>query len=142
MAPVFNSKKHDAVVFGDFRLCIAERRLTRADGAGAYRQPILGHIDRADHAARGDSSKDDLIALVWPKTHVDESALRVHISGLRKALDDNDSRLITNVPGRGYGFVGPIAATTTPARGIKKIEVVHDVACRFADTGGTDHWPR
>ena len=55
-------------------------------------------------------SKTDLIARVWPDTFVEESALRVHISGLRRALGDGQPgrRYLANVPGRGYRFVAPI----------------------------------
>jgi DNA-binding winged helix-turn-helix (wHTH) protein len=48
--------------------------------------------------------KADLITCVWPDTFVEESNLRVHIAGLRRALRDGQlgSRYIVNVPGRGY----------------------------------------
>ena len=55
--------------------------------------------------------KDELIARVWPDTHIDEASLRVHIAALRKALGDDraGNRFITNVPGRGYVFVASAA---------------------------------
>ncbi len=60
-------------------------------------------------AAKGDVvSKDDLMTHVWPGLVVDENTIRVHVSALRKALDEGTSgqtHLMT-VPGRGYRLVG------------------------------------
>jgi hypothetical protein len=50
------------------------------------------------------------MASVWPGILVEESALRVHIAGLRKALGDGKSGLsyVENVTGRGYRFVASV----------------------------------
>jgi predicted ATPase/DNA-binding winged helix-turn-helix (wHTH) protein len=55
-------------------------------------------------------SKGELMARVWPDTFVDEAALRVHISALRRALGDGQAgrRFLANVPGRGYQLVAPV----------------------------------
>ncbi len=55
-------------------------------------------------------SNRQLMARVWPGTHVEESALRVHIVALRKVLRDGKegSRFILNTPGQGYCFVAPV----------------------------------
>jgi predicted ATPase/DNA-binding winged helix-turn-helix (wHTH) protein len=53
-------------------------------------------------------TKDELIAQVWPNTHVDSVNLRVNIAALRKALGDSDGRIICNDPGRGYRFTANI----------------------------------
>jgi len=55
-------------------------------------------------------SKDELIARAWPKSVVEESNLKVHIAGLRKALADHDQNgsYIATVIGRGYRFVAPV----------------------------------
>jgi DNA-binding winged helix-turn-helix (wHTH) protein/tetratricopeptide (TPR) repeat protein len=68
--------------------------------------------------------KQDLIAAVWPGAFVEESNLTQHIFGLRKALADRSSCIVT-IPGRGYQFtadvqnipssppvIAPIEATT------------------------------
>jgi predicted ATPase/DNA-binding winged helix-turn-helix (wHTH) protein len=54
-------------------------------------------------------SKQDLLARVWPNQHVDETALRVHLSALRRLLmsDGDDRKLIVNESGRGYRLVPP-----------------------------------
>ena len=55
-------------------------------------------------------SHRDLIARVWRGLVVDPSNLRVHMTGLRKALGDRDGteRYIANVTGQGYCFVAPV----------------------------------
>jgi DNA-binding winged helix-turn-helix (wHTH) protein len=50
-------------------------------------------------------SKADLTQLVWRGAFVDETALRVGISAVRKALGDGGDQYITSVPGRGYCFI-------------------------------------
>jgi DNA-binding winged helix-turn-helix (wHTH) protein len=64
-------------------------------------------------------SRDELTTRVWPDTFVEESSLRVHIAGLRRALGDGQAgnRYVANIPGRGYRFVAPVAVSqvTSPA---------------------------
>src|ERR1700680_817905 len=59
-------------------------------------------------------SKDDLTKLVWRGAIVDETALRVGISAVRKALGPGGDRYIATVPGRGYCFV--LGVETTAAK--------------------------
>jgi predicted ATPase/DNA-binding winged helix-turn-helix (wHTH) protein len=64
-------------------------------------------------------SKDDLTQLVWRGAFVDETALRVGISAVRKALGPGGDRYIATVPCRGYCFVLDVETTATkpmPAR--------------------------
>ena len=56
-------------------------------------------------------SKDDLTQLVWRGAFVDETALRVGISAVRKALGNGGDRYIVTVPGRGYCFVHDVEST-------------------------------
>ena len=58
-------------------------------------------------------SKDDLTKLVWRGALVDETALRVGISAVRKALGTGGDRYIATVPGRGYCFVLDVETTAT-----------------------------
>lgn len=55
-------------------------------------------------------SNAELVAIVWPNTYIEQSALRVHISALRKAIGDGRSgtRFIVGVRGRGYAFVAKV----------------------------------
>jgi predicted ATPase/DNA-binding winged helix-turn-helix (wHTH) protein len=57
-----------------------------------------------------------LLAAVWPDTAVDESALRVHISKLRRALaaEDDETVYIVNEVGRGYRFASAVNVETAP----------------------------
>jgi DNA-binding winged helix-turn-helix (wHTH) protein len=51
-------------------------------------------------------SPDELLAIVWRGLNVEQTALRVQISLLRKALAEADpgARYVSNLPGRGYCF--------------------------------------
>ena len=61
-------------------------------------------------------SKTDLAERVWPRTFVEEGALRVHISAIRKALGPDRDMLSTAV-GRGYRLLGTwqVRQDSTPA---------------------------
>jgi predicted ATPase/DNA-binding winged helix-turn-helix (wHTH) protein len=96
--------------FGSFRLHPARRLLL--DGETPVR---IGHraLDLliALISRRGEIvSKAELVAKVWPNMVVDESNLKVQISGLRRSLGDGRSgrRHISTITGRGYSFVAPI----------------------------------
>jgi DNA-binding winged helix-turn-helix (wHTH) protein len=99
-----------ALALGPFRLNPAERLLLR-DGkslrlGGRALDILIALVERAGETVL----KDQLIGRVWPDTLVDESALRVHVATLRKALGDgrDGNRFIENIPGRGYIFVAPV----------------------------------
>ncbi|CDG82790.1 transcriptional regulatory, C terminal family protein [Janthinobacterium agaricidamnosum NBRC 102515 = DSM 9628] len=55
--------------------------------------------------------KNELLAVVWPDSVVDDATLRVHLAALRKVLGDgrDGQRYITTIPGRGYGFLAPLS---------------------------------
>lgn len=100
----------ERVAFGPFSLFPA-RRLIERDGAplqiGSRALDILlVLVERAGDIV----SKSELISRVWSGMTIDESALRVHIAGLRKALREQQDgvQYITNVSGRGYCFVAAI----------------------------------
>jgi len=116
-----------AISFGPFRLIASQRLLLDGDTpvrlGGRAIDLLIALVDRAGEVV----GKDELLARVWPETVVEEASLRVHIGALRKALGDGQGgqRFITNVPGRGYSFVGRLvvsgsadgpvpAAQTTP----------------------------
>jgi len=94
--------------FGPF-LLDCERRELSQDGVrvplGGRAMEILCELA----SARGDVvSKDRLFERVWPGLSVEDGNIHVHISGLRKALDDGAAgqRFIVTVPGRGYRLIG------------------------------------
>jgi DNA-binding winged helix-turn-helix (wHTH) protein/tetratricopeptide (TPR) repeat protein len=95
--------------FGDMTLDVAERRLSRG-GRNVSLAPkthdLLVHLVR--NAGRL-VTKSDLLEHVWAGSFVEEGILSVHISGLRKALGDEDrSRYIETVPRAGYRFIAPL----------------------------------
>lgn len=100
--------------FGPFELVASERLLTK-DGVpvelGARALDILiALLSRPNEII----SKKDLLAQVWPDVTVEESSMRVHIAGLRKALGDGKggARYITTLAGRGYCFVAPVSRSS------------------------------
>jgi TolB-like protein len=59
--------------------------------------------------AKGETvSKDDLMARLWPGRIVEEGNLHVHVSALRKSLDEHGEghSFVVTVPGRGYRLAG------------------------------------
>ncbi|MHC8321075.1 ATP-binding protein [Pseudomonas sp. GB2N2] len=87
-------------------------------------------------------SKDELIALVWPTSVVEEINLRVHIAALRRALGDGQDgrRYIVNIPQRGYSFIA--AVQQVPACSLASIETVqksqHNLPARLTPVTGRD----
>src|SRR5262245_581000 len=94
----------DAVSFGPFALVAGERLLTKDGvrvelGARAF-DILICLLSRPNEPV----SKKDLLAQVWPDVTVEESSLRFHMTGLRKALGDgkDGARYIMTLAGRGY----------------------------------------
>jgi predicted ATPase/DNA-binding winged helix-turn-helix (wHTH) protein len=94
--------------FGPFRLFPGERRLVRKDqdivlGSRAF-DILLILLEKAGTIV----SKQELLSRVWPGISVEESSLRVHIAGVRKALkgEGSGSSYVVNSAGRGYSFAG------------------------------------
>jgi predicted ATPase/DNA-binding winged helix-turn-helix (wHTH) protein len=96
--------------FGPFRLIACERLLVNKGEpvalGGRALDILIALIERAGEVVR----HRELIKRIWPDAVVEESGLRVHIAGLRRALGDgrDGARYISNVPGRGYCFVAPV----------------------------------
>ncbi|MGH9873255.1 MAG: winged helix-turn-helix domain-containing protein [Pyrinomonadaceae bacterium] len=107
--------------FGPFRLDSAERVLLR-DG-----QPVpltlkafevlLLLVESSGHIVE----KDELMNRVWAGSFVEEGNLKVTVSMLRKALEDNNgaNHFIETVPRRGYRFVAGVKAV--PADNVELI---------------------
>ncbi len=100
----------NARTFGSFELRPAQRVLLENGNVirlgGRALEILIALTERPGELI----GKEELIARVWPNVIVEEAALRVHIAALRKFLGDGRSgtRFITNVPGRGYTFVGTV----------------------------------
>src|SRR6266487_6642877 len=91
--------------FGSFELQPDKRRLLK-DSATISLRPrafdlLAALVDRAGQLV----TKDELLDQVWPKMVVEEAALHVQVSALRKVLG---AEAITTVSGRGYQFTLPV----------------------------------
>src|SRR5215467_11083124 len=96
--------ENEEISFGRFRLDLRRPELRR-DGQPVriYRRP-LGILCALAEAKGEIVSKAELLARLWPGRVVEEGNLHVHVSALRKALDEHDGghSLVATVPGRGY----------------------------------------
>ncbi len=63
-------------------------------------------------------TKEELVRVAWPETFVEEVNLRVHLAAIRRALRDSSDMpvYITNVSGRGYRFIAPVAGGAPAVR--------------------------
>src|SRR6201982_3064577 len=91
--------------FGEFELAPVARSLWRRGEGIRLGSRALDILIALASRPGQILSKDDLTKLVWRGALVDETALRVGISGVRKALGTAGGKCITTVPGRGYCFV-------------------------------------
>ena len=98
------------VLFGPFRLEPARQLLLEDGRPVSLGSRALGLLTALTEQAGAVVSNRDLVARVWPGLFVEDSNLRVHVAGLRKALRDGQDgqRYVVNVPGRGYSFVAPV----------------------------------
>src|SRR5215470_1594174 len=112
------SMNEQEVRFGDFRLDLGRRELTKAGQSirlGSRAFEILCVLA----SARGNVvTKDQLLERVWPGVVVEENALHVHISGLRKALETGEPGpgFIVTEQGRGYRLAGMEAALSAASK--------------------------
>ena len=97
-----------AVSFGPYRLLPAQRLLVEGDKPVRLGSRALDMLIALVEHPGEVVSRDELIARVWPNTHVDEGNLKFQISALRRTLGGGN-RYLVNVPGRGYSFVAPVA---------------------------------
>src|SRR6266581_2312284 len=111
----------DEVNLGGFRFDLRQRELKR-DGVpvqlGGRARDILWVLA----SAKGQVvSKDELMARVWPGLVVEENTIQVHVSALRKALDEgkDGQAYVVTAPGRGYRLVGIEAAPSSTILDVK-----------------------
>jgi predicted ATPase/DNA-binding winged helix-turn-helix (wHTH) protein len=99
-----------AISFGPYRLLAAQRLLLEGDqpvrlGGRAF-DILAALVDRAGEVV----TKEQLMALAWPQTFVEDANLKIQVSALRRALGDGQggNRYVITVSGRGYNFVAPV----------------------------------
>jgi TolB-like protein/DNA-binding response OmpR family regulator len=96
--------ENEEISFGRFRLDFRRPEL-RLDGQPVRIYPRALGILCALAEAKGEIvSKAELMARLWPDRIVEEGNLHVHVSTLRKALDEHGGghSLVATVRGRGY----------------------------------------
>jgi predicted ATPase/DNA-binding winged helix-turn-helix (wHTH) protein len=100
------------LTFGDFELAPSARALWRSGVpvklGGRALDVLIALASRPAEVL----SKDDLTRIVWRGAAVDDTAVRVAVSALRKTLGDHGGKYVTTVPGRGYCFVLDVESTT------------------------------
>jgi predicted ATPase/DNA-binding winged helix-turn-helix (wHTH) protein len=107
--------------FAPFRIDPVERTLWRDDVRLALTHKAFELlrvlVDRAGHVV----SKEALIELVWPDTHVHPDNVKVLVGEIRRALGDDPvrPRFIRSIVKRGYVFIAPVVEapvdlSTTP----------------------------
>jgi predicted ATPase/DNA-binding winged helix-turn-helix (wHTH) protein len=140
MPSASGSVSERAITFGPFRLFRNRKQLLEGDQpvrlGGRALDLLIALVERAGEVV----SREELEACVWPKTVVEETSLRAHVSALRRALGEGleGARYITNVPGRGYCFVASVEVlsdahgATVPAH----VRPHHNLPARLTPTVG------
>ena len=100
------------LVFGDFRLDMADERLWGAHGPIKLGNKAYGVLRLLAGQQGRLITKDTLFETVWNGTIVSESALTSVIKELRRALSDESRtpRFIESVYGRGYRFIAEVGS--------------------------------
>ncbi len=105
-----NSVVDVAFAFGPFKLIPRQQLLVRDNRPVKLGGRALDILHLLLMRAGEEVSKTELTEFAWPNVFVDESNLKVHISSLRRALDDTvpQATYIATVAGRGYQFVARV----------------------------------
>src|SRR6266481_7057631 len=111
MSVPLHSAVGERLRFGEFELAPVARTLWRRGKQIKLGSRALDILIALASRPGEIVSKDDLTELVWRGALVDETALRVGISAVRKALGNGGDQYITTVPGRGYCFVLDVETT-------------------------------
>jgi predicted ATPase len=104
------------ISFGVFRLDLASRMLHEGDIATRLGPRAFVLLAALLEPVGKVMSHEELTTLLWPNEPVDASALRVHVSALRKLLGEKRGmpRYLVNDHGRGYALVVPFASPVAP----------------------------
>ncbi|GGF77537.1 transcriptional regulator [Azorhizobium oxalatiphilum] len=123
--------------FGDIRADPATRSVTRAGAPvriGSRARDILFVLLETPGTL---VTHQALMARIWPDMAVEESALRVHVAALRKALGDSpELRLIVNETGRGYRFAAPVAGIAAEPAAVLAPSLLPAPLCNLIGRGG------
>jgi TolB-like protein len=104
------------VRFGPFQLDLVSRALTCSGVPVKLNSRALDILCELVRARGQVVEKDRLMERVWAGRVVEENAIQVHVSSLRKALqtDSEGQCHIVTVPGRGYRLIGIDGPAASP----------------------------
>ncbi|WP_085707465.1 winged helix-turn-helix domain-containing protein [Pseudomonas sp. B35(2017)] len=127
--------------FGPFAFHLRQRLILEGDRqlrmGGRALDILQVLVERAGRVV----SKEQLIALVWPTSVVEDINLRVHIAALRRALGDGEKgqRYIVNVPQCGYSFVAPVQGDSVAQVVFESLQAPqHNLPARLTPVTGRD----
>jgi DNA-binding winged helix-turn-helix (wHTH) protein len=102
--------------FGPFQFDESRGALLEAGNPVPVTRKAAALLQCLIHHAPACVSHDDILAAVWPGTHVQADNIKVLISEIRHALadDPHEPRFIRSEPGRGYAFIGAVADAVLP----------------------------
>jgi DNA-binding winged helix-turn-helix (wHTH) protein/TolB-like protein/tetratricopeptide (TPR) repeat protein len=102
--------EHQIYRFGEFRLDVGKRRLTRGDEVIPVTSRVFETLLYLVRNAGSVVDKDELMSAVWGDTVVEENNLNKNISKLRRILGEKlgENNYIATVAGRGYQFVAEV----------------------------------
>ena len=100
--------ENEEISFGRFRLDLRGPELWRDGRPVQIHRRALGILRLLAEAKGQIVSKDELMARLWPGRAVEEGNLHLHVSALRKSLDEHKDghNFVVTVPGRGYRLAG------------------------------------
>jgi predicted ATPase/DNA-binding winged helix-turn-helix (wHTH) protein len=131
--------RQSAKCFGSFRLLPDQRLLKEGDKpvriGSRTLDLLIALVDRPGELVR----KEELVALVWPNTHVAPCNLSVHIARLRQILGDgrDGNRFVINIPGRGYRFVADVTTDIESSPPLA-VDAVHNLPALFTQLIGRE----
>lgn len=96
----------ESFAFGSFRLDPAQQLLTKNGHPLALGARALAILALLAERAPETVGNAEIMARVWPGIFVEDANIRVHVSGLRKALGEGHG--IVNHPGVGYALSTPV----------------------------------
>jgi len=104
--------ENEEISFGRFRLHLGRRELRRDEVLVRLHRRALDILCALAAAKAEVVGKDELMARLWPGRIVEEGNIHVHVSALRRALDEHGGghSYIVTVPGRGYRLAGLVDA--------------------------------
>src|SRR6202453_4462296 len=94
--------------FGEFVLDPARRTLRRVDSPVSLTPKAFDVLLFLVQNPNRLVTKEELLKAVWGDTFVEEGNLTQYISHLRKALGDEDARLIVTISRKGYQFTADV----------------------------------